>query len=77
MDSWFWQKGSKNCKVLNSNFYKIAHDEILAVFSPGKIDNVLIKGNNFTIPDDGTSSSVMNFTLGTGNQHSNISFEDK
>lgn len=72
----FWQKGSKNCKVLNSTFYKIAHDEILAVFSPGKIDNVLIKGNTFTIPDDGASSSVMNFTLGTGNQHTNISFED-
>lgn len=72
----FWQKGSKNCKVLNSTFYKIAHDEILAVFSPGKIDNVLIKGNTFTIPDDGVSSSVMNFTLGTGSQHTNISFED-
>lgn len=72
----FWQKGSQDCRVLNSNFYKIAHDEILAVFSPGKIDNVLIKGNKFTIPDDGTSSSVMNFTLGTGSQHTNITFEE-
>ncbi len=65
--------GSKDCKVLNSHFYKIAHDEMIAVFM-GIISNVLIKNNEFLVPDDGVSSSVMNFTLGTGSNHKNISF---
>lgn len=72
----FRNLGCKSCKVLNSSFYKVAHDEILAVFSSGPIDNVIIKGNSFTIPDDGASSSVMNFTLGTGSHHTNILFEN-
>lgn len=70
-------KGSKNIKVLQSNFRKIAHDEILAVFM-GQIKDVLISGNEFTVEDDGKSSSVMNFTLGSGssNQAENITFEN-
>lgn len=69
-------KGSDNIKVLQSDFYKISHDEILAVFM-GKIKDVLISGNNFTIEDDGESSSVMNFTLGSASseQAENITFE--
>lgn len=69
----FHGNGSKNCKVLNSKFYKIAHDELIAVYM-GIIDNVLIKENEFVVPDDGESSSVMNFTLGTSDNHTNISF---
>lgn len=65
--------GSKDCKVLNSHFYKIAHDEMIAVFM-GIISDVLIKNNEFLVPDDGISSSVMNFTLGTSSNHKNISF---
>lgn len=65
--------GSKDCKVLNSHFYKIAHDEMIAVFM-GIISDVLIKNNEFFVPDDGVSSSVMNFTLGTSSNHKNISF---
>ena len=65
--------GSKDCKVLNSHFYKIAHDEMIAVFM-GIINDVLIKNNDFVVPDDGESSSVMNFTLGTNSNHKNISF---
>lgn len=65
--------GSKDCKVLNSRFYKIAHDEMIAVFM-GIISDVLIKNNEFLVPDDGISSSVMNFTLGTSSNHKNISF---
>lgn len=65
--------GSKDCKVLNSHFFKIAHDEMIAVFM-GIISDVLIKNNEFLVPDDGVSSSVMNFTLGTGSNHKNISF---
>lgn len=65
--------GSKDCKVLNSHFYKIAHDEMIAVFM-GIISDVLIKNNEFLVPDDGVSSSVMNFTLGTSSNHKNISF---
>ncbi|UKI50901.1 MAG: hypothetical protein L6U99_06080 [Clostridium sp.] len=65
--------GSKDCKVLNSHFFKIAHDEMMAVFM-GIISDVLIKNNEFLVPDDGISSSVMNFTLGTGSNHKNISF---
>lgn len=65
--------GSKDCKVLNSHFFKIAHDEMMAVFM-GIIFDVLIKNNEFLFPDDGVSSSVMNFTLGTGSNHKNISF---
>lgn len=69
-------KGSDNIKVIQSEFYKIAHDEILAVFM-GKIKDVLISGNTFTVEDDGESSSVMNFTLGSGSssQAENITFE--
>lgn len=69
-------KGSDNIKVLQSDFYKISHDEILAVFM-GKIKDVLISGNNFTVEDDGESSSVMNFTFGSASseQAENITFE--
>ena len=55
------------------SFYKIAHDEMIAVFM-GIISDVLIKNNDFLVPDDGVSSSVMNFTLGTSSNHRNISF---
>lgn len=70
-------KGCDNIKVVNSSFTKVAHDEILAVFM-GQIKDVLIKNNNFYIPDTGLSSSVMNFTLGSGTsvQAENITFEN-
>lgn len=69
--------GSSDVKVLNSSFYKIAHDEILAVFM-GSIENVLIKNNKFIVPDDLESSSVMNFTLGSNSSSKadNIIFEN-
>ena len=69
--------GSSDAKVLNSSFYKIAHDEILAVFM-GSIENVLVKNNKFTVPDDLESFSVMTFTLGSNSsiKADNIIFED-
>ena len=40
----FRNVGSKNIKVLNSSFHKMAHDEIIAVFQ-GKVEDVLIRNN--------------------------------
>ena len=73
----FRNAGSKNIKVLNSYFHKIAHDELIAVFM-GTIENVLIKNNTFKVEDSGDSSSVMNFTFGSqsSNKADNIIFED-
>lgn len=69
--------GSKNIKVINSKFHKIAHDETLAVFM-GSIENVLIKNNKFNVEDTGISSSVMNFTFGSKSSTlaKNITFEE-
>ena len=69
--------GSSEVKVINSSFYKIAHDEILAVFR-GDIENVLIKNNKFTVPDDLASFSVMTFTLDSNSstKANNIIFEN-
>ena len=71
-----YNQGSSNLKLLNSNFRKIAHDEILAVFM-GQISDVLIKNNSFIVEDDGLSSSVMNFTFGSSSstKAENITFE--
>lgn len=72
----FRNAGSKNIKVLNSYFHKIAHDELIAVFM-GSIQNVLIRNNTFKVEDSGESSSVMNFTFGSASSKlaDNIVFE--
>lgn len=72
----FRNTGSKNIKVLNSYFHKIAHDELIAVFM-GSIQNVIIRNNTFKVEDSGESSSVMNFTLGSASSKlaDNIIFE--
>lgn len=72
----FRNTGSKNIKVLNSYFHKIAHDELIAVFM-GSIQNVIIRNNTFKVEDSGESSSVMNFTFGSASSKlaDNIVFE--
>ena len=72
----FRNTGSKNIKVLNSYFHKIAHDELIAVFM-GSIQNVIIRNNTFKVEDSGESSSVMNFTFGSASSKlaDNIIFE--
>lgn len=72
----FRNTGSKNIKVLNSYFHKIAHDELIAVFM-GTIQNVFIRNNTFKVEDSGDSSSVMNFTFGSASSKlaDNIVFE--
>lgn len=72
----FRNTGSKNIKVLNSYFLKIAHDELIAVFM-GSIQNVIIRNNTFKVEDSGESSSVMNFTFGSASSKlaDNIIFE--
>lgn len=71
----FRNVGSKNIKVLNSSFHKMAHDEIIAVFQ-GKVEDVLIRNNKFLVEENGLLSSVMNFTFGSGSSiiAKNISF---
>lgn len=74
----FHNLGSKDIKVLNSSFHKIAHDELIAVFM-GSIENVLIKNNKFKVEDEGVSSSVMNFSFGSfasSQKANNIVFEN-
>lgn len=72
----FRNTGSKNIKVLNSYFHKIAHDELIAVFM-GSIQNVIIRNNTFKVEDSSESSSVMNFTFGSASSKlaDNIIFE--
>ena len=72
----FRNTGSKNIKVLNSYFHKIAHDELIAVFM-GSIQNVIIRNNTFKVEDSCESSSVMNFTFGSASSKlaDNIIFE--
>lgn len=71
----FRNVGSKNIKVLNSSFHKMAHDEMIAVFQ-GKVEDVLIRNNKFLVEENGLSSSVMNFTFGSSSSiiAKNISF---